>query len=247
MYLSIPYRVSGKNTSLLLMKGTLYKVSNYGASNETLTEYAKTPDAGVQSTVGVTSYWFVGKLAAGTYKYSMKSYTLDSQKSSVDTAEGYFTVEAASYDGVTPVMENLIAWFDANDMRNNVENPDQWNNKVSEYSQYQIKLHDLNYNTNGWKHVDESLSDSESGEMMLKFTGNSYGEMINKNTGERYCPLAGFNDGTEGYSLELVFRTRCVGEMKARVVTCQKGIDTNTSCSKNKLKRISFSTIIKSS
>lgn len=228
MYLSIPYRVSGKNTSLLLMKGILYKVSNYGASNEALTEYTKTPDAGVQSTVGVTSYWFVGKLAAGTYKYSMKSYTLDSQKSSVDTAEGYFTVEAASYDGVTPVMENLIAWFDANDMRNNVENPDQWNNKVSEYSQYQIKLHDLNYNTNGWKHVDESLSDSESGEMMLKFTGNSYGEMINKNTGERYCPLAGFNDGTEGYSLELVFRTRCVGEMKARVITCQKGIDTNT-------------------
>ena len=70
-------------------------------------------------------------------------------------------------------MENLIAWFDANDMRNNVENPDQWNNKVSEYSQYQIKLHDLNYNTNGWKHVDESLSDSESGEMMLQSTGNS--------------------------------------------------------------------------
>ena len=50
---------------------------------------------------------------------------MDSQKSSVDAAEGYFTVEAASYDGVTPVMENLIAWFDANDMRKGDRKMDQ--------------------------------------------------------------------------------------------------------------------------
>lgn len=227
-YLSIPYRVSGKNTSLLLMKGTLYKVSNYGTPSESLIVQATTPTSGIQSTVGLTSYWFVGRLPSGTYLYDMKSYTLDSQKSSIDSARGYFTVEAAQMDGVMPVMQNLIAWFDANDMRNSIENPDEWNNKIPEYPQYQVKLHNLNYNTNGWKHVDDSLSESDSGEMMLKFTGDSYGEMINKNTGERFCPLADFNDSTEGYALEVSFRTRCVGEMNSRVITCQRGIDTNT-------------------
>ena len=223
--LSIPYRVSGKNVSTLLMRGTLYSVSNYGTASESLTAVKTTPTSGVQSTVGITSYWFVGRLEAGTYKYEMRSYTLDSQKSSVDIAQGYFTVESASYSGLQPVSENLVAWFDANDMRNSVENPDEWNNKVSAYPQYQIKLHNLNYNTNGWKHVDESLSDSESGEMMLKFTGDSYGELINKNTGARICPLEGFNDATNGYAMEVAFRTRCVGEMNSRVITCQKGID----------------------
>lgn len=223
--LSIPYRVSGKNVSTLLMRGTLYSVANYGQQNESLTSVMTTPASGVQSTVGITFYWFVGKLNAGTYKYEMRSYTLDSQKSSVDIAQGYFTVESASYSGIQPISENLVAWFDANDMRNSVENPDEWNNKVSAYPQYQIKLHNLNYNTNGWKHVDESLSDSESGEMMLKFTGDSYGELINKNTGARICPLEGFNDATNGYAMEVAFRTRCVGEMNSRVITCQKGID----------------------
>ena len=226
--LSIPYRVSGKNVSTLLMRGTLYKVTNYGQPSESLTSVKTTPTSGVQSTVGITSYWFVGKLDAGTYKYEMRSYTLDSQKTSLGVASGYFTVESASYSGIQPVSENLIAWFDANDMRNSVENPDQWNNKVLAYPQYQIKLHNLNYNTNGWKHVDESLSDSESGEMMLKFTGDSYGELINKNTGRQILPLDGFNDATNGYAMEVVFRTRCVGEMDSRVITCQKGIDLNS-------------------
>lgn len=223
--LSIPYRVSGKNVSTLLMRGTLYSVANYGTSSETLTSVKTTPSSGVKSTVGITSYWFVGKLDAGTYKYEMRSYTLDSQKSSIDAASGYFVVESASYSGIQPITENLIAWFDANDMRNSVENPDQWENKVSSYPQYQIKLHNLNYNTNGWKHVDETLSDAEDGEMMLKFTGDSYGELINKNTNEQIFPLDGFNDATNGYAMEVVFRTRCIGEMDSRVITCQKGID----------------------
>lgn len=222
-YVSIPFRCSAKGISRLIMRGTLYTIATDG----TETIYTTTSSSGITCTVDVSSYWFIGKIPAGRYRYEIKAYTLDSQKVS-DPSSSTFVVEEGSYSKIDPIKTNMIAWFDANDMRNTVDRPDIWINKADTGNIYQIKLHNLNYETNGWKHVDESLSDSDSGEMMLKFTGDSYGEMIDTSSNTNYCPLSMLTSAAEGYTLEVLFRTRCIGEMNTRVMTCQNGTDIGT-------------------
>lgn len=224
---SIPFRCSAKGISKLLMKGTVSRVVIKDGV-ETLEDAAVTPAAGISCTSDITTYWFIGKLPVGKYRYNLKAYTLDSQKVSKDPAIGDFDVAESTYEKLDPVSANMIAWFDANDMRNNSENPDIWVNKAATGSRYNIKLHNLNFNTNGWKHVDESLDDSVNGEMMLKFTGDSYAEMIDTQAKAQYCPLGMMTNAAEGYTLEVVFRTRNIGEMNARVMTCQNKTDTGT-------------------
>lgn len=223
--ISIPFRCSAKGISKLLMKGTVSKITIVDGA-EVLTEAAVTPSSGITCTSDITSYWFIGKLEAGKYRYNLKAYTLDSQKVSRDPAIGDFDVAEGVYEKLDPVSANMIAWFDANDMRNNSENPDIWRNKAATGERYNIKLHNLNFDTNGWKHVDESLDDSVNGEMMLKFTGDSYGEMIDVQANTQYCPLGMMTNAAEGYTLEVLYRTRNIGELNARVVTCQNKTDT---------------------
>lgn len=225
--ISIPFRCSAKGISKLLMKGTVSRIVIEDGI-ETLEEAAVTPSSGITCTSDITSYWFVGRLPIGSYRYNLKAYTLDSQKVSKDPAIGDFEVAEGVYEKLEPVAANMIAWFDANDMRNNSENPDIWTNRATTGSRYNIKLHNLNYNTNGWKHVDPDIEDSAAGEMMLKFTGDSYGEMIDNQADAPYCPLGMVTNAAEGYTLEVVFRTRSIGELNARVLTCQNKIDTGT-------------------
>lgn len=226
--ISIPFTCSAKGISRLLMKGKVSKITTLEDGTESLTTVTETPTAGITATVGVTTYWFIGNLPEAKYRYELNAYTLDSQKQSLDPAIADFEVKVGSFTKIEPISTNLLAYFDANDMRNNVENPNIWVNKADTGDRYYIDLFNLNYNTNGWKHVDESLDDGMNGEMMLKFSGDSYGIMMDKNTGKPYCPFSTITTSSTGLTIEVSFRTRCIGEMNSRVITCQNNIDTGT-------------------
>ena len=116
-------------------------------------------------------------------------------------------------------------------MRNNDEFPDIWKNSGGLADTYRIKLHNLNYSSNGWKHIDPSIPYDEEGEMMLKFTGESYGELVKFVNGVEvpYEPFSVFsNSGQQGLTIETAIRTRNIGELNARVLSCMRSNDINT-------------------
>lgn len=225
-YITIPFRVSTTVANYLTMRGTLFKLEN-----GSWTEVKTTGTSGISCTNGITGYWSIGYLEQGTYKYELSATTIDGGIVSLEKAVEEFEITQSQYNRVEPVTANLMAWFDANDKRNSDSDRNIWYNKTSLGDSYRIYLTDLNYETNGWKHVDESLTDAEEGEYMLKFTGDSYGRLMRMNNGNPtpYNPFSIFsNSGIEGFAFECVFRTRNVGELSAKVVTCQQGTTTTT-------------------
>lgn len=221
-YISIPFIVTSKVAKYFVVRGKLYKKNASGGWDL----YTSTSDLGIECTVSVTSYWSVRKLEIGEYKYELKAYTVDGGIQSLESAVNEIFVVESAYKRVQPVMTNLVAWFDANEKRNTDENKDIWQNNALLSSKYSIKLHDLNYSSNGWKHVDSTLSDSDDGEFMLKFTGDSYGEMLvenNDGTVTNYNPFALFkNTGLPGFAFETAIRTRSIGNATAKVLTCME-------------------------
>ena len=221
MYVSIPFKIISKIADYFVMKGELYRDNN--GSLELVT---KTNDTGISSKVNVVNYWSVGKLPIGNYQYKIKGYTVDGLVESEEVIVSLEVVES-QYKRVPYVNNaNLIAYFDANTKGNNDGSPNIWDNS-SEHTgdKYRILLHGLNYNTNGWKHVDETIPDEKDGEMMLKFTGESYGEMVEMVNGEPrpYSPFSIFKMGGQpGITIETAIRTRNIGEINTRVLTCMK-------------------------
>lgn len=226
-YISIPFRVYSKVSKYLTMKAKLYK-----KNGENWDLFKSVSGTGISCTVGIVTYWSIGKIEQGQYKYEMEAYTLDGGVKSLKPATHEIQVAQATYTRMQPVFTNLIAWFDANDKRNTDTDKDIWYNNTKLGDTYRIQLHDLNYKSNGWKHVDESLSDDEDGEYMLKFTGESYGELLKvnrDNTTTRYEPFSIFKTtGATGFTLETCIRSRCVGETQAKVITCMEGANSDT-------------------
>jgi hypothetical protein len=218
-YLSIPFKVVSRIANYFVVRGKLEK-----ETNGSWVEVKATSGNGILSTVNITNYWSVGKLEIGNYRFTLSAYTVDGGIKSLEDDVKELLVVESSYERVQPITANLIAWFDANDKRNNDEHPDIWFNNSKLGDTYRIILHDLNYNSNGWKHIDTSLADDEDGEMMLKMTGESYGELVKMNNGEiegPYSPFSIFsNSGQPGITIETAFRTRCIGERNSRVMTC---------------------------
>lgn len=221
MFISIPFVVSTKVATYLTAHGILYK-----QTNGQWVQHRQTSPTGISCSVGVTGYWSIGKLDEGVYKYELTASTNDGGITSIHKATNTFEVKKSEIVMLQPVSANLIAWFDANDKRNSDADNNIWYNKSSLGDTYRINLTGLNYSSNGWKHIDESLAEDQDGEMMLKFTGDSYGELVKVGAGgttSRYSPFNIFsNAGAEGITIETCFRTRCVGEMKSRVLTCMK-------------------------
>ena len=220
-YLSVPFRVSSRIANYFIVRGELER-NNSG----TWELVAKTSDAGISTAVNITNYWSVGKQAIGEYRITLRAYTVDGGVESLESAVNHIQVVQSTYQRVEPVKSNLIAWFDANNMRNNDEQPELWRNAKGLEDIYAIRLHNLNYNSNGWKHIDPTLSDEEDGEMMLKMNGESYGELVKivNNREIQYEPFSVFNNsGQTGFTLETAIRTRNIGELNARVITCMNG------------------------
>lgn len=227
-YISIPFRTYTKVANYLTMKGELYKKSE----NDKWTLFKSTSGTGISCSVGVINYWSIGKIEQGEYKYELNAYTLDGGIKSLTPAVGNIKVEQSTYTKLQPVTSNLIAWFDANEKRNSDSDNNIWYNNNKLGDTFRIQLYNLNYKSNGWKHVDESLTDDQDGEYMLKFTGESYGELVKVNSDQtttRYEPFSIFkNSGIEGFTLETCVRSRCVGETKAKVITCMEGDNSDT-------------------
>ena len=209
------------------MRGKLYK-----KENEQWVVKKQTPTEGKLCMMNVTDYWALGILEEGNYKIELTGYTRDGGMQSLENSVTEFYVEQASYEKVKPITANLLCYFDANEKRNSDAEPNVWYNNKNLDESYRILLHNLNYTTNGWKHVDENLPEEQDGEMMLKFTGDTYGELVkvdSKRNVTKYSPFSIFkNAGVEGITIETVFRTRCVGEMKSKVLTCQEGNSNDT-------------------
>ena len=227
-YISIPFRVTSKIANYFTTRGKLYKLNDAGEWEL----HSETSLLGIECTMNVTSYWSVKKLPVGNYKYELTAYTVDGEVRSLESAIGEITVVQSSYQRVKPIMTNLVAWFDANEKSNVDADRDVWYNNAALDPKYIIQLHDLNYSTNGWKHVDETLADSDDGELMLKFTGDSYGELLvldDEGNTSSYKPFDVFsNAGIQGFALETAFRTRCVGDFDAKVITCMESNKTDS-------------------
>ena len=225
-YFSVPFRITSKIANYFVMKGEIFK-DNSGEWELV----NKTGELGITTAVNITNYWSIGKLEVGNYKLVLKAYTVDGGVESLEPAIEMIEVVQSTYQRVEPIKANLIAFFDANDKRNNDEYPDVWKNSGGLADTYRIRLHDLNYNSNGWKHIDPSLADDDDGEMMLKFTGDSYGELMKVTNGIEapYNPFSIFtNSGQQGLTIETAIRTRNIGEMNARVLTCMNSDNLDT-------------------
>jgi hypothetical protein len=219
-YASIPFKVTRKNTAMLIMRGTLYTKKNGQWS-----KYTETPDTGISANCNVNYYWSVGRLPEGEYRYELWGYSTDFTEKSIDNAVYEFAVVASSYKPVMPVTTSLIAWFDANDKRNSDKNKNVWKNKdIPELNDtYRIELHDLNYDDNGWKHID-GLGDDVNGEFVLKMNGQSWGQMVKVNLDGSTTPYSPFHvfssGGQTGITIETAIKTRCNGDLDAKVMTC---------------------------
>lgn len=170
-------------------------------------------------TTGDEKIWNIGRLQdEGTYRYEIIGKPNGSLTDGINiqSISGEFNVIKTDDVGNNYIKDNLIAYFDANDMDNSQTNPDIW--KAKNDNNYYFKLYGLNYEKNGW------LIDDTDNSKMLKFTGDSYGELnhIVNNTITKFAPMSLMNNkGIEGNSFEIVYRTRCIGQMDACVISCR--------------------------
>ena len=174
---------------------------------------------------GENKIWNIGRLSnPGEYKYKLVGEPMSGTASTItiQKSEGTFSITQADTIGSSYETSNLIAYFDANDMDNNSNNPSLW--PASNDSSYYFKLHGLNYDRNGW------LIDTSDQSKMLKFSGDSYGELrhiTSSGTDEAYSPISLMNSASLGNTFEIVFRTRCIGVMDTCVISCRDEAITN--------------------
>lgn len=183
--------------------------------------------------------WALSKInLAGNYKIRLWATGVGGEEAPSGRVYIDIPVIIAQYiPNYAVVTDGLIAQFLADGKSNNNDSDTKgvWRNSVSNSPIY-FALTDLNYNTNGWKHVDESIPDSEpAGEMMLKFSGNSYGVLKQRigtapsDSDPYYYPMSNLSSSeATGFTAEIIFRTRCVGELNAKVMTGHQGFGTNT-------------------
>ncbi len=231
-HISIPFRVVGKDDSFFWVTGYVQKKQSNGTWVEVIRN-----DEGVQAPRNVSTFWAIGKLELGTYRYVLRAWSSDRTKPCLVDATAEFDVVEVSFTSVQPVKTNLLCWFDANEKRNTDTNRNVWTNHPDLGDTYRVNLHGLNYASNGWKHIEGKSDDSE-GEFVLKFTGDSYGELVKVYGGgvtERYSPFSIFklgenshNDGQLGITIETAIKTHCIGELNAKVLTCMEGSTLNT-------------------
>lgn len=192
-------------------------------------------------------YWALGKIqSAGNYTIKLWATTLGSSEYSttydIPTTIEYYEIK------YSPISDGLIAEFiaEGHSNKNDSDTLGIW--KSTNNSKYYFELVDLNYNTNGWKHVNTSISDEESdGEMMLSFTGESYGILkeMQGNTPTSSdivaSPIKDCNYNSsqigKGFTAEFIFKTKCIGELNNTIISASdiNGIQPLFQASYNKL------------
>lgn len=227
---SVPFRIYAGSAMTLRAHGVLLDSNNNEVEGYSLDRLVASNSL---------NSWSLSKITTtGNYRIKMWATGAGGEQAPSGTTNIYIPVEVAQYvPNYAIVTDGLIAQFLADGKSNNNDSDTQgvWRNSVVNSPVY-FAIKDLNYNTNGWKHVDESVPDSEpTGEMMLKFSGDAYG-VLKQRTGvvpaendPYYYPMSSLSS-TEatGFTAEIIYRTRCNGELNAKVMTGHQGSGTNT-------------------
>lgn len=144
-------------------------------------------------------YWSISSLDEGDY--TLRIEAVNEELGLSGYTEFPCHVIQGEYSRIQPVIDaSLLCWFDATDRTNNDADRDTWTDKIMGNKGY---LHNFNYGSNGWI-TDESTHTSE-----LVMDGTCYVEI----------DMTPFSDNFKnGATIELVFKTRDVGNDAARVL-----------------------------
>ncbi len=110
------------------------------------------------------------------------------------------TITAGDYARKSIVTGGLVANWDATGLSNQDTNKTKWIDKVSGI---EGELYNFNYSSNGW------ITDNNTNETYLACNGNTYVKIP-------FAPFA--NNVTTGFTIDILFRTRDVGDINARVL-----------------------------
>ena len=144
-------------------------------------------------------YWSITSLDPGDYTLKIEAV---SEKLGISgSIEFACKVVEGEYTRIQPVIDaSLLCWFDATDKTNNDADRDTWTDKIMGNKGY---LYNFNFSSNGWM-TNDNTHTSE-----LKMDGTSYVEI----------DMTPFKDNFKnGATIELVFKTRDVGNDAARVL-----------------------------
>lgn len=140
-------------------------------------------------------YWTItDNLELGEHTVRIEAYNSD--KSKYHSLDLTFTLVASSYTPIEYVKGGLLAWFDAKGRTNSDVDRNYWIDKINGYIG---RLYNSNYGTNGW--IDDTLV----------MDGNTYMEIDMK-------PFE--NNVTTGITIDMVFKTKDIGNTLARVFDC---------------------------
>lgn len=156
------------------------------------------------------NFWTIGELEEGAYTFKINATTMDGLRVSNDLN---FSLEIVSgdYTPLKPVTSGLIARFDASIKDNNQINRNIWDDRSG--NNVKFELFNLNYSSNGWvKETTVKEDGTSKTESYLKMNGETYGVMDMR-------PF--LNDIPDGLTFDILFRTRNVGDLNARVLSCQ--------------------------
>lgn len=173
----------------------------------------------------------VGTLPSGSYKFKLSFDFGSGIKTSNDNWINLFIQKSESASGFTKT--GLVAYWTAENRDNTMANADTWtsvkfdsdnNDELVTDDSFYIKLNNLDFTSNsinGWKTENDY-------KQFLRFTGKSYG-VAYINNGQTIKPFKItdiFDDGINGnkneFSFEILYRTSCVGEMSACVISSRK-------------------------
>ncbi len=155
--------------------------------------------ATVTSKPGV-NFWSLGNnLPLGIYTLEIITKTNDGLLS--DSITVTFEVVSVGYVPYTHVTSGLLAAFDARGKLNNSSNRVIWEDLSGNGTV--CNLYDFNYASNGW--IDNNLVTS----------GKAYAEI----------DMQPFIEGIKaGFSMDIKFKVKCVGDIDANVISCQNPI-----------------------
>ena len=144
-------------------------------------------------------YWTISSLNVGTHilRIQASNDTLGIS----NYIEFQCRVIQGEYSRILPVQDaSLLAWFDATERTNNDSDRDIWTDKICGNIG---KLYNFNYGSNGW----------------LKQEGKEISELVMDGTCYVEIDMTPFKDNFKnGGVIELVFKTRDVGNSNARVL-----------------------------
>lgn len=177
-------------------------------------------------TSGDSKVWTIGRLTdAGNYILEVHGQPSSGNMEGVTDAFSSVSliVISSASTGSTYEESGLIAYFDAETMTNDMDQPDKWYARND--SSYYIKLNGLNYSTNGWIMADDDDLPC------LSFTGDSYGIMHyidNDGNDSEFAPMSVVTNSSNGHAIEIVFKSRCIGELLSDVLTCRNDTSAST-------------------